>query len=198
MTFGNFRLGMRTIKTAIACLICILLFHFTNRGTPMIACLAAVFALRQDFNTTIKFGSSRIIANTIGGIFAVLFFLLKQHFQQHFLIEVLIIPIALMIIIILNDGINNNAGIVGAIAAFLTISYNVPKDETVIYVIQRVFDTFIGTAVAIGLNFFVKASVVEKKEEIDEDLIALRQKEADLIKIQKQIQDKIDAAEKNK
>ncbi|MDK7979886.1 aromatic acid exporter family protein, partial [Enterococcus faecalis] len=53
MIVGRFRLGMRTLKTAIAVMLCILLFQFSHRGSPMIACLAAVFSLRQDLNTSL-------------------------------------------------------------------------------------------------------------------------------------------------
>ena len=35
MKLGRFRLGMRTIKTAIAVMLCILLFHFLDRGQPL-------------------------------------------------------------------------------------------------------------------------------------------------------------------
>ena len=55
MIVGRFRLGMRTLKTAIAVMLCILLFQFFHRGSPMIACLAAVFSLRQDLNTSLSF-----------------------------------------------------------------------------------------------------------------------------------------------
>lgn len=54
MIVGRFRLGMRTLKTAIAVMLCILLFQFSHRGSPMIACLAAVFSLRQDLNTSLS------------------------------------------------------------------------------------------------------------------------------------------------
>ena len=43
MKLGRFRLGMRTIKTAIAVMLCILLFHFLDRGQPLIAALSALF-----------------------------------------------------------------------------------------------------------------------------------------------------------
>ena len=43
-------------KTAIAVMLCILLFRFLNRGQPLIAALSAVFSLRQDLTTTLSFG----------------------------------------------------------------------------------------------------------------------------------------------
>ncbi len=52
MQFGRFRLGMRTIKSALAVFLCILFFHLTQRGIPMIAALSAVFffASGLDYN----------------------------------------------------------------------------------------------------------------------------------------------------
>lgn len=40
---SHYRIGMRTIKTGIAVALCMIFFHYTNRGTPALAALAAVF-----------------------------------------------------------------------------------------------------------------------------------------------------------
>ena len=79
MQFGRFRLGMRTIKSALAVFLCILFFHLTQRGIPMIAALSAVFSLRQDLTTTVSFGKSRIIGNTLGGTLAIIYFFVKSY-----------------------------------------------------------------------------------------------------------------------
>lgn len=84
MQFGRFRLGMRTIKSALAVFLCILFFHLTQRGIPMIAALSAVFSLRQDLTTTVSFGKSRIIGNTLGGTLAIIYFLSKAIFTMIF------------------------------------------------------------------------------------------------------------------
>lgn len=81
MQFGRFRLGMRTIKSALAVFLCILFFHLTQRGIPMIAALSAVFSLRQDLTTTVSFGKSRIIGNTLGGTLAIIYFCQKLFSQ---------------------------------------------------------------------------------------------------------------------
>lgn len=74
MKLGMFRLGMRTFKTGLSVMVIIALFAFLHRGNPMIASLAAVFSLRQDFETTLEFSKSRVIGNAIGGIFAITYF----------------------------------------------------------------------------------------------------------------------------
>lgn len=108
MIVGRFRLGMRTLKTAIAVMLCILLFQFSHRGSPMIACLAAVFSLRQDLNTSLSFGKSRIIGNTLGGFLALLYVLAQDYFPNQHLVELLLLPLLVIIVIVVSDGINNN------------------------------------------------------------------------------------------
>ncbi|MBF8807887.1 MAG: FUSC family protein [Enterococcus lacertideformus] len=178
MVFGRFRLGMRTIKSALSVFLCILFFHVTNRGLPMIAALSAVFSLRQDLTSTVSFGQSRIIGNTIGGFLAILYFFVKNYFHNDFLVELFLLPLLVIIVIVISDGINNNAGIISAIATLLLISLSIPQGESSLYAIQRVLDTFIGTFIAIGINFFLRPPEKEQKAEIAEDLVELQKKEA--------------------
>lgn len=178
MEFGRFRLGMRTIKSALAVFLCILFFHVTDRGLPMIAALSAVFSLRQDLTTTVSFGRSRIIGNSIGGFLGIIYFLVKNYFHNDFLVELFLLPVLVVIVIVVSDGINNNSGIISAIATLLLIALSVPQGESSLYAIQRVLDTFIGTFIAIGINFFLRPPETEKKEELVEDLVELPKKEA--------------------
>lgn len=178
MEFGRFRLGMRTIKSALAVFLCILFFHVTDRGLPMIAALSAVFSLRQDLTTTVSFGRSRIIGNSIGGFLGIIYFLVKNYFHNDFLVELFLLPVLVVIVIVVSDGINNNSGIISAIATLLLIALSVPQGESSLYAIQRVLDTFIGTFIAIGVNFFLRPPETEKKEELVEDLVELQKKEA--------------------
>lgn len=178
MEFGRFRLGMRTIKSALAVFLCILFFHVTDRGLPMIAALSAVFSLRQDLTTTVSFGRSRIIGNSIGGFLGIIYFLVKNYFHNNFLVELFLLPVLVVIVIVVSDGINNNSGIISAIATLLLIALSVPQGESSLYAIQRVLDTFIGTFIAIGINFFLRPPETEKKEELVEDLVELQKKEA--------------------
>ncbi|EOH89567.1 FUSC family protein [Enterococcus villorum] len=191
MEFGRFRLGMRTIKSALAVFLCILFFHVTNRGLPMIAALSAVFSLRQDLTTTVSFGRSRIIGNTIGGFLGILYFLVKHYFHNDFLVELFLLPVLVIIVIVISDGFNNNSGIISAVSTLLLIALSVPQGESTLYAIQRVLDTFIGTFIAIGINFFLRPPELEKKEELAEDLVELQKKEALLRKNLAEVEEKI-------
>ncbi|MFN6735988.1 aromatic acid exporter family protein [Enterococcus gallinarum] len=198
MQFGRFRLGMRTIKTAIAVMLCILLFRFLNRGQPLIAALSAVFSLRQDLTTTLSFGKSRVLGNSIGGATAIIYFFMKQYFHNDFLIELLVLPALVAFIIVLSDGINNNSGIISGIATMLLITLSVPQGESFIFALDRVLDTFIGTLIAIFINFVLRPPEKEKRAEIKEDLVVLKERETELKTMLEDVQEEISKQQEQK
>ncbi|MCD5076141.1 FUSC family protein [Enterococcus gallinarum] len=198
MQFGRFRLGMRTIKTAIAVMLCILLFRFLNRGQPLIAALSAVFSLRQDLTTTLSFGKSRVLGNSIGGATAIIYFFMKQYFHNDFLIELLVLPALVAFIIVLSDGINNNSGIISGIATMLLITLSVPQGESFIFALDRVLDTFIGTLIAIFINFVLRPPEKEKQAEIKEDLVVMKERETELKTMLEDVQEEISKQQEQK
>ena len=198
MIIGPFRLGMRTLKTALAVLICILLFRVLDRGTPMIAAIAAVFSLRQDLTTSVSFGKSRIIGNSLGGFLALIFILVQGFFSHSFIVEAIFLPFLVIVAIVLSDASNNNPGIITAIATLLLIALSIPQGESIYYVFDRVIDTFIGTFIGIGLNFFIRPKPIETKHAIDEDLAELAKKEKELEELRKKIQEKITTQQQDK
>ena len=101
------------------------------------------------------------------------------------------LPALVAVIIIFSDGINNNAGIVSAIATMLLIALSLDKSESILYALQRVADTFIGTTVAILLNFLIRPPEQEKEEALTEDLAILKEKEEKLQELLAEVQEKI-------
>ncbi|WEG73883.1 FUSC family protein [Vagococcus intermedius] len=153
MTIGPFKLGFRTIKTALAVMTCILLFHLFDRpSSPMIACLASVFSMREDMPSTVSFGLHRILSNLLGGALALVYFYIYLFFNHAFWVELLILPLLVTFIIMLSDRLNLNAGIIGACATLFIIVLTVPETETFLYALARIMDTTIGTVVALLIN----------------------------------------------
>lgn len=163
MHFGNFRFGMRTFKSALAVMLCILIFHLTNRGEPMIAALSAVFSMRQDLPTTLSFGKSRILSNSLGGSLAIIYILIQNQFQFQFAFELILVPVFVALVIIISDGIKNQAGIISGVSTLLLITLSIRGEESLSYAIARVIDTFIGTMIAVGLNYFIPLKNTTKK-----------------------------------
>ncbi|MBF0779137.1 FUSC family protein [Streptococcus cuniculi] len=148
----QFKLGMRTLKSGVAVFWVILLFGFFSRQGAQIAALTAVFSLREDFDKSVHFGASRILGNSIGGLYALLFFILDQFFHEHPLVTLVVVPICVMLTIMTNVAMNNKPGIIGGVAALLIITLSIPSGNAIQYVFVRVFETFVGVFVAILVN----------------------------------------------
>ena len=180
MTLGRFRFGMRTMKTGLSVMIIVIFFLVFHRGNPMIACLSAVFSLRQDFESTMTFGVSRVIASIIGGICSLIYFGIWNASNQADWAQIIFIPVLLMIVIIVNDGIDNQTGIIGASAAFLMIAFTLPVDGDMMYAVDRVIDTFIGLGAAVLMNIGVHPKSTDDSHEELSDIV--REAEAELQK----------------
>lgn len=83
---------MRTLKSGLAVFLVILLFHLLKWDGIQIAALSAVFSLREDFGKSVHFGSSRVLSNSIGGFYALLYFILNDLFSHNFWVTLIFIP----------------------------------------------------------------------------------------------------------
>ena len=150
---SKFKLGMRTFKTGLAVFIILLLFSLFGWGGLQIGALTAVFSLREDFDKSVHFGTSRILGNSIGGFYALIFFLINKVFQDQLWVTLLFVPICTMLTIMTNVAMNNKAGVIGGVSALLIITLSVSEGDTIVYVFARIFETFIGVFVAMLVNY---------------------------------------------
>lgn len=148
----QFKLGMRTVKTGLAVFILAAFFGLFKWDGLQIAALSAVFSLREDFDKSLHFGSSRILSNSIGGFYALLYFILQEWFHGQYWVTLIFIPIFTMLTIMTNVAMNNKAGIISGVATMLIIALSIPAGHSILYAISRVFETFIGVFVAILVN----------------------------------------------
>lgn len=189
MTLKSFRLGFRTFKTALSVAICIILFNSFSDHSPMIASLAAVFALREDLSSTYSFGGLRIFGTVMGGVAAVGYYFIQQPFYPKALVEILLIPSFVAIIIIFLNGINMNKSIISTVATFLVIVFGIPQSEAYLYIIQRTFDSFIGVVIAVVVNRVVKSPPQEIQQAINEKEKAEEMEKLKIKELEKEIED---------
>ena len=149
---SKFRLGMRTMKTGIAVFIVLLIFGMFGWKGLQIGALTAVFSLREDFDKSVHFGTSRILGNSVGGFYALLFYLLGNLLDDQFWVTLVFVPICTMLTIMTNVAMNNKAGVIGGVSAMLIITLSISPEDTTLYVFARVFETFMGVFVAILVN----------------------------------------------
>lgn len=169
MKWGKFRLGLRTLKTALSVMICLILFRFFEKDSgnyaisAMIASLSAVFSLRQDINQTVKLGKARLFGNALGGLIALVYTLLQQVIHHSVLLEIIGVPLLVIVLIVISDALNNNTGIIGATSTLLIIALTIPKNQSLAYTALRVLDTFVGIFIAFLVNRFIKPQQPEEK-----------------------------------
>lgn len=188
MVIGKYHIGLRTMKTAIAVMCCIIFFHLTHRGSPMVATLAAVFALREDMSTTMSFGKSRILGNTIGGICGILYYICLQKLPNQSIGEIFLVPFFVLVTITVSTRLNNQKGIIGGVATLLFLCFSIPQTSSFTYAIDRVIDTFIGTLFAIFWNYLIKSPLEDKEETIEEKKETLAVKQREVQKLEEEIE----------
>lgn len=147
--------GRRTAKTGAATAICVLLFHLLDRGSPALACLGAVFSLRNDVGASLYFGIRRVLANLLGGTMAVLLIIVKQASGLNFVVDFFGIFFFVILFIVLCNVLGISEGIIGGLAAFFIIYFNVTPSDSIPYAMNRVLDTLIGAAVATMINWML-------------------------------------------
>lgn len=189
MSIGQFRLGYRTLKTVLSVAICILIFTFFNNHSPVIACLSAIVALREDLSKTYSFGGLRVLGTMIGGFGATIYYFMQQSFTDKSLVQLILIPIFVGLLIIINDGLNLNKGIVASEATFLIIVFTIPQSESLLYIFERTFDSLIGVLVALSINRLVKPPTPPVEAPIDPRL-QIEELQIELEKLKKDIQSK--------
>lgn len=149
----KFHVGMRTIKTALSVFILVLISAFTHVD-PQISALSAVFSQRADVTSTLSFGLRRTLAIVCGAFASLIFIFLHQILPDHFLVTPILAGLGIIITIQSNLIVKNPQGVIGGSATFLVIVFNIPAENQYIYAILRVFDTFLGAIVAVGIEYF--------------------------------------------
>lgn len=160
----NLRIGMRSFKTALAAVLCALLYIPFNQN-PTFACIGAIFGLGNSHESSKLNGGNRFIGTIIGGLLGM--FLFRIYIMIHpegssndLLMSVFLFVGVLLLIVIARicswPGEVQAGGVVLCI-----ILYNTPVDSFVSYALNRMLDTGIGVLVAIAVNQLISPERVD-------------------------------------
>lgn len=152
---SHFKIGLRTIKTALSVFICLIVMHLLNRDSPVLACLAVIYCLRTDNNSTINFSIHRLLGTFIGVGVSILAILAQQQLGNHILIQATIGAIGVILVIVFSNWIKRPEGIIVGSSTFLIICFNTPFTETFGYATTRLLDVIIGATIAIIINYLL-------------------------------------------
>lgn len=149
------RIGKRILKSAFAVFLCFIINMLRNQeGVVFYSCIAAVLCIQQDVQHTKKVGLNRVVGTFIGGLFGMLFLLIKEYasiqndFILHCLISIMIIPIIYVTVIFKKT----SASYISCVVFMsITITHSMDRNPF-LFAINRMLDTLIGIGVAYFVN----------------------------------------------
>lgn len=147
------RVGMRTVKTALAASLCALVYYFWNRS-PEFACIGAIFGTGNNLANSKLHGGNRLFGTIIGGLLGMALFRVYLIFYPrggHTLLLVLLVFIGVVLLIVLCQ-IFWVGGVQPGGVVLCIILFNTSVDTYVSYAMNRIFDTAVGVIAALIVN----------------------------------------------
>lgn len=156
--------GMRTVKTAVAVVICFLLFlpfwvrvppggHDPLKDVgPFYACIAAVICMQGTVGQSIKQGIFRLVGTAIGGLVGLALLLLGDLIQVPLVTGLLLGVGVLLTLWCCNLIKRPEACSIGCVVVCVVILNHPEEAERYLYTIFRILETMVGILVAVAVN----------------------------------------------
>ena len=153
--------GQRIVKTSIAVFICLIIYYLRGyRGSemPTEACITAIVCMQPYVRDSRKYAINRFTGTMIGAVWGLLFLLLLLIFpSMGRSLPILYGRMALGVLLCLYTAVALRKPDAAGLAAivYLCVVISFPDIEDPLRrTLLRIFDLFIGTVVAIGVNIF--------------------------------------------
>lgn len=148
---ANFRIGIRSLKTAITATVCALLYFLFDRN-PTFACIGAIFGTGSDMGSAWLNGGNRFFGTVIGGFIGMLLFRFYIIFEPdggYTPLLLLLTFIGILILICFCQIFKWVGGIQPGGVVLCIILFNTPVDTYISYSLARMFDTGVGVGLAL-------------------------------------------------
>ena len=152
------KIGLRTIKTALAVFLCLLLFP----SEPFFACLTVVFCVQDTVSNSIKMAINRGLGTVLGATTGLLFLIIcrfltyniELYFIRKFLVY-LTIAIGIIFVIYSCNLLKKPGAINVSCIAFLGVTTVHAFGEPIYYALNRTIETLFGIFIALLVNKFI-------------------------------------------
>ena len=142
------KIGMRTIKTAIAVSLTIFLSQIFNLKSPFFAGIAAIIAMQSSVSESFYMGKNRMYSTILGASIGLLFSLIAPE-------NPFFIGIGIIIIIYTCNLFKLKKPISLSTIVFLSIILNYEEGSRISYALHRTLDTFFGLTIGTLINYFI-------------------------------------------
>lgn len=152
-----FHVGTRTVKSALAAMLCAMLYFPFGRN-PTFACIGAIFGTGCGMRDGWLYGGNRLIGTVIGGVVGMLLYAFYLQFYpaggHHWLLFPLLFA-GVVVLILACQIFHWPGGIQPGGVVLCIILFNTPVETFVAYSLNRMLDTGIGVLVALLLTLLL-------------------------------------------
>lgn len=153
----KYKIGLRTIKTSIAVLLCLAVQFLVPSLSAINAAIAAIVCMRETPGKSFETGLNRFIGTLVGGIFGYLLMKLSAvlpYYNEW--LYIFVIPVGMMLCISVCVWLKKHDAVVICCVVFLIIALETELNTsgTLVYVGMRIVDTVVGIIFATLVNKF--------------------------------------------
>lgn len=181
----EYKIGLRTIKTALAVFLCLVINLITPMETALFAAIAAVVCMRETPEQSLEMGIQRFLGTLIGGFLGFLLLTAVPYIPYYEEgLYILILPLAMIVAISVCVLTNRKDAVIICCVTLLaiTLDTSLNTDSTILYVGMRILDTSIGVVIATLLNrfFFPYDAEAVKEEQEQEEAVGEEESEKEV------------------
>ncbi|NLB28677.1 MAG: FUSC family protein [Clostridiales bacterium] len=160
--------GKRIIKTVIAVFLCALIGYLRKTDSAILSMVAAIICIQPTRDESLMFAFNRVIGTVLGGALGALCLFLARitgliniSTLYHLVIAIMLIPIIQLTLWMRKPSLSSFTCIV-----FLMVTVTLVEGASpVLYALKRTFETLIGIAVGLGVNWIFPKSKKERELE---------------------------------
>lgn len=167
------KIGMRTIKSGIGVMLCVLVSNLKIIQNPFFAAISCVVAMQTTVKGSLRMGINRVKGTIIGGIVGFLFAIIYPG-------NAILAGLGVIATIYSCNVFKLNKAISVACVTYCAIYLGVGTEEPFLYSLNRIIDTSMGVIIGVFINYFI--SRPDYLQDIYNEFKIIEEKVLDLVK----------------
>lgn len=143
--FKSPKIGMRTIKTALAVVLCVMIAQALRLEYPFYAAIAAIISMGNSLTDSLKAGKNRVMGTLAGALIGLFFASIQPN-------NALLCGLGIILLFWVCNLLRWSASIPIAGIVFMAIMVNLKDQSPLFYSLNRILDTVIGIGIALLVN----------------------------------------------
>ena len=151
-----FKPGMRTIKTILAVAITIISCALLGIDSPFFACMATIFVIQSDKDSSINNAKNRVWGTLCGAIISNAVLIILHFFPYNVYIQTFATCISIFLVIQVSNKFQKPLAVFpGCIVVCAILCSSLNLQTPILYGMRRTFQTLFGVLVGLGVNLFI-------------------------------------------